>query len=890
MRTLMRLILIVGLLAATFTAAPGTARAGDEESTASLPATLQKTFLASASKPFGRTTVGYSTTGDGLAFALDDAGMLSIRGDDLSWSIRLVGFGRGTELLDVSAPETVQTDGRLEYRRPELTEWYRDTILGVQQGFTISSAPAGKGILVLRLDLTTDLTGVPDKDGRGLSFTISDEETLRYDSLRAWDANGTALEARMAYLPGQILIQVNERGAAYPITIDPFWYKSQRVTPATNPKDVFGIAVAISGNTAVIGAQATNVAGSIGPGAAYVFVRSGTSWIQQAKLVPSDGKDNDMFGQSVAISGDVILVGAPHHTVGMVWQGAAYIFVRNGTTWTQQAKLFASNGLATSKFGSSVAVSGDLAVVGSPLDDKGTLLDAGSIYVYRRDGNSWTFIQKEYAFPSKAEDRFGTSVAIHGTTMVVGAPYHDIGFFTKGGAAYTFFWDELDGLWQQFPDPILLPGTEDGEFGSSVAISGGTILVGAPRVDAAEDTADRGAAYVFVPSDLVGVWVLQQKVLAPDGASGDLFGNAVAIHGATLAVGARLNTIGANINQGSAYMFMRVGSAWNMVNQIISLQTTAGDQFGSSVAVSGDTVLIGAPFNDLLNSDAGAAFFLCAKRSDTDLEVSAAVNPSSPFSKNQMITLSTTVSNLGPASADYVMLSVSLPAGFEYSSSTVSQGSYEFATGSWSVGTLAPAASATLDITAKVTSAPGKTVYFTPMILAQDTNNTNNQASLPLKVYKTISLNGSFEVYGGSSLIPTNWQASLFTGTNGKDTSVFQHGAASVRIASMTAVTKTLTQTLTLAGASGDNFSFSFHVRGNALPAAGVCKGEVLLYNGTTLVTTKVLNCPTGTFAFQKLTSNFTAPGAFTKIIIRLTHAKAGGTVWFDNLQLNKAP
>ncbi len=261
----------------------------------------------------------------------------------------------------------------------------------------------------------------------------------------------------MLYAPGRILIQVNERGAAYPITIDPFFYKSRRVSPTINPRDMLGISVAISGNTAVIGAPATNLPGSIGPGAAYVFVRSGTSWSMQAKLVPSDGMEDDMFGQSVALSGDAVIVGAPHHTVSKTWQGAAYIYTRSGTTWTQQKKLTALDAQMNDKFGSSVAISGDIAVVGSPLDDKGTLLvDAGSISVYQRSGTTWDLIQKEFAFPSKADDRFGFSVAIDGKLMVVGAPYHDIGFFTKGGAAYTFFWDELEQLWQQNPALILL--------------------------------------------------------------------------------------------------------------------------------------------------------------------------------------------------------------------------------------------------------------------------------------------------------------------------------------------------------------------------------------------------------------------------------------------------
>ncbi len=296
------------------------------------------------------------------------------------------------------------------------------------------------------------------------------------------------------------------------------------------------------------------------------------------------------------------------------------------------------------------------------------------------------------------------------------------------------------------------------------------------------DTLDQGAAYVFVPGE-IGVWLLQQELLAPDGAAGDHFGVSVGLQGDTAAVGADMNALGGNLNQGSVDVFMRFSSAWVDVSTYYSLQTGAGDRFGYSVAVSGDTVLAGAPFNDLRNTDAGVAFFLYPSRGgQTDLGVTAAVNPSSPFTKNQLVNLSATVANLGIVSADYVLLSVPIPAGFTYTFSTVTQGSYDPATGSWSVGTLAVGANATLEITAKVTSAPGKTVYFTPTILAQDNNAMNDQASLPLKIYKLISKNGSFEAYSGTSLIPTNWQAVLFTGSDGKDTSVFQHAATSVRI------------------------------------------------------------------------------------------------------------
>lgn len=886
MKTILRSFLIVSLFTALFAVNPPHAAAQRQEKPESLPAGLQEAALAATSGPFAETGDSYATAGNGLSFHLGSSGLMEGNGDNFTWSMRLSGFGRSAQVKETSAPETIQTDQRLEYRRPDLIEWYRTTVFGVQQGFIVESAPAGEGNLVLWFDLFTNLKGKVDEDGRGLSFAINDEETLRYDHLQAWDANGVELDARMIYTPNRIILQVNEREAAYPITIDPFWYKSQRVAPANNIHDQFGVSVAISGDTALIGANAVNFPSSKGPGAAYVFVRSGNTWSLQTKLVPSDGVEDDMFGISVALSGNTALIGAFSQSS---FKGAAYIFVRNGTTWTQQAKLVASGGKVNDWFGYSVALTGDTALVGAPQGDKGTLTDTGSVYVFRRSGTTWAWSQKIYASPSQADAKFGYSLAVSGDTLVVGAPYYNDSWWDDNGAAYMFFWVPDEELWQQ-TEQVLHPDSGGNVlFGFSVAISEPTILVGAPQYSL-PDAQHIGRAYVFVPVEM-GAWGLLQTLSPSIAAEGAKFGYSVAISGDMAVIGVPFDDI-SYTNIGSAYVYVRNGSSWSEHKHIFSLQTSTADSYGWSVAVSGDMLLIGAPFNDWRNTNAGAAFFHHAYYSNLDLKVETSASLPGPFSKNDTVDLTTQVSNLGPSSAESVLLNIVLPDGFTLVSfSLESPGDYyDPASGAWNAGALASGASKELTIHAKVTSTPGQTVYFTPRLLYHDSNDANNKASLPLKIYKSYSLNGGFELYTGTSLIPNNWSAINFTGSDGKNTAVFQQGTASIKITGTSGITKSLTQTLNISGAGGDSFSLKLHVKGNVIPTTGACRAQVLLYNSSTLVATQTVNCSTGTYGFGQKTLNFTAASAFTKVVIKLTYAKAGGTVWFDNLTLFKAP
>jgi len=229
---------------------------------------------------------------------------------------------------------------------------------------------------------------------------------------------------------GQVRLEVMDESAIYPVTIDPTLAQEAKLTASDAAAgDQFGINVAIDGETAVVGANTDDTAAGTAAGSAYVFVRSGVSWSQQAKLTASDAAGGDDFGVSVAISGNTIVVGADLNDDA----GSAYVFVRSGTSWSQQAKLTAGDAASADQFGFNVGISGETVVVGAVSDDTIT----GSAYVFVRSGTSWSQQAKLTASDAAATDNFGISVGISGDTVVSGALFDDDGG-TDSGSAYVF--------------------------------------------------------------------------------------------------------------------------------------------------------------------------------------------------------------------------------------------------------------------------------------------------------------------------------------------------------------------------------------------------------------------------------------------------------------------
>jgi hypothetical protein len=369
--------------------------------------------------------------------------------------------------------------------------------------------------------------------------------------------------------------------------------------------DSFGFSVAISGDTAVVGAYYDDVGANTNQGSAYVFVRSGSTWSQQTQLTASDGAANDDFGRSVATSGDTVVVGADCDDAGAnTDQGSAYVFVRNGTTWSEQQKLTAGDGAASDRFGYSVALSSDTAVVGAALDDVGANMDQGSAYVFVRSGTTWSQQAQLAASDGAAGDECGDSVATVGETAVVGTPSDDVGATLDQGSAYVFV--RSGTTWSEHQKLIAADGVAGDYFGGSVAISGDSVVAGAGGGDVGANT-NQGSAYVFVRSGTT--WSQQAKLTASDGAAGDRFGYPVAISDDTVVVGAIRDDVGTNADQGSAYVFVRSGTTCSQRAHLTAADGAADDWFGCSVGLSNDTTVVGSCLADVgTSTDQGSAY------------------------------------------------------------------------------------------------------------------------------------------------------------------------------------------------------------------------------------------------------------------------------------------
>jgi hypothetical protein len=320
-----------------------------------------------------------------------------------------------------------------------------------------------------------------------------------------------------------------------PVPLPPSPEQVARLVAADGASEnLLGFSVAIDGNTAIVGVERATVNGNADQGAAYVFTRSGGNWTQTAKLTAADGADHDFFGRSVALSGNTAVVGAPYADVGEGYdQGAVYVFTLSGGNWTQTAKLSASNAAAENEFGYSVAIAANIILVGATDGDVGSRTVLGTAYVFTFSGGSWTQTAQLSASDGSSHDRFGTSVATDGNMALVGAVQVDVNGNSFQGAAYVF--TRSGSSWTQTAKLTASDGGDEYFFGRSVALSGNTAVVGAPGADI-DGRISQGATYIFTRDG--GSWTQTAKLTAGDGAAGDAFGASLASAGNRVVVGA----------------------------------------------------------------------------------------------------------------------------------------------------------------------------------------------------------------------------------------------------------------------------------------------------------------------------------------------------------------
>lgn len=648
-------------------------------------------LLPELAESMGRQDSDYhiSESGEGAfkAYTPSQDSSVEFRADGVTISQKEIGDIR----MSISGSDKVTpvkySDSKIEYQRGNVTEWYINSPLGLEQGFTLKSRTdeiKKNSKIEVNIDLETSeaIQITESQDGKSLKFVNTENDTvLRYGKLYAFDSKGTELSSRMKLTDNGIIIEVNDTGALYPVVIDPL-FESQKITADdAGNKDHFGRSVHIDGEYAVVGSPYDNIDPCEGnplncefsqtnrdQGSAYVFKRMGPSdWQQVAKLIADDGASYDYFGFDVGISDKLIIIGSPYDNIdpcdaeplvcdkspnGNRDQGSAYLFFMNGGgNWVQITKLLASDGASYDNFGMSVHVDGTTAVVGSPNDNVEIVCnkdavcsndpsdsnrDQGSAYIYE-DEAQMIFsanavvppvlyeTQKITANDGERYDRFGYAVSIFGTTIVVGAPDDNVEIVCSDGLV-----------------------CEEGAYSGS--------------------NRDQGSAYVFdkallaPPLDTVGAneylipWIQIQKLVADDGYKYDYFGTSVDIFQQTIVIGSPYDNVhfcedagddntptGNDIivctdsfeghkDQGSAYVFEKFEVMredvyilpWQQTQKLIAYDGYAYDYYGFSVGIYDDKILVGSPYDNVFLCEADPLNFLCASKFEGNLDQGSA--------------------------------------------------------------------------------------------------------------------------------------------------------------------------------------------------------------------------------------------------------------------------
>ncbi|MBN1866804.1 FG-GAP repeat protein, partial [Candidatus Sumerlaeota bacterium] len=452
-------------------------------------------------------------------------------------------------------------------------------------------------------------------------------------------------------------------GSAYFYDLaDSSWLERRQVYPSSaSAYDYFGVSVSLWGDTALVGVELDDDNGG-DSGSAYIYERNeggAENWGQVAKLTASDGAGGDRFGQAVALCGDTALVGAWRDNAGATSDvGSAYIFERNQggeDVWGEVVKLTASDGAANDRFGCAVSISNDTALVGAYYDDDaGT--NSGSAYVFERNqggADSWGQVAKLVASDAAGDDWFGFAVSISGDTALVGAWYED-DEGSAAGAAYLFERNQGGAdNWDQVVKLTAADGAADDWFGFAVSISGDTALIGAYGDDDGASAA--GSAYIFERNQGGAEnWGQVAKLKASDPGADDYFGCAVSLSDDMAVIGANYNDDDGS-NSGSAYVFRRNeggANGWDQVAKLTASNAATGDEFGRSVALSGHTVFIGALADDIgALEDAGSAYFFYLDYDIPTPDPMTWASPPAPLGATTVTMTATTASD--PSGVEY---------------------------------------------------------------------------------------------------------------------------------------------------------------------------------------------------------------------------------------------
>ena len=624
-----------------------------------------------------RISGGFATAGAGVTARFTRHGVI-VEGAGLSWSAGVRAVGRGDHITAVPPASPRGHANEVRYYRGSVEEWYANTRLGLEQGFTLSARPPGTAPVTLAIgDLPARVSARVDADRRGAILTRGGQALMRYSGLLVSDARGRLLPAWLDMSDDHLSVRIDDRGAHYPLRVDPFVQVGKLTASDGVAGDWLGLSVAVSGDTIVAGAPRVNVGGNSPlQGAVYVFVEPAGGWAsatETARLTASDGASGDQFGSTVAISPNTIVVAAPDATVGNngnggnADQGAAYVFAKPATggwqSGTETAKLIAPDGSANDLLGTSLGISGDTVVAGAFNQTIGGNQSQGAAYVFVKPAGGWGTASptqaKLTASDGTARDDLAHSVAISGDTVVasrVGTPANG----RIAGADYVF--TKPSGGWADEHETAKLTPPAGGQIsgggtGQAVAISGDTV--------AAEGN---DVVYVFVRP--TGGWSDAQPaatLTASAGSAGDELGFALAVSGDTVIAGAPF----ADNSLGAVYLFTKPAGGWTSGHETQKLSPTqdtpSAGEFGYAVGVEGGTIVAGAPFEQEGNTgQQGTAYvFAGAVGTTSPTSTSVSCSPAS-IAAGQTSSCTATVSDTigGSAPSGAVTYSSDSPGSF----------------------------------------------------------------------------------------------------------------------------------------------------------------------------------------------------------------------------------
>ncbi|GJM14767.1 MAG: hypothetical protein DHS20C13_00940 [Thermodesulfobacteriota bacterium] len=489
-------------------------------------------------------------------------------------------------------PITVSKN-KVEYNRGNITEWYVNSPLGIEQGFTLNNSPEkrssdGKVVLEIGLEIDDEMQVRQTEDGNSINFISSDnnKEVFRYRGLFAFDSSGKELPSEMKLLDSKIKILVDDRGAEYPIVIDPF-IEIQKILPSDAKPNVppswqFGGTVHISGNTAIVGAIHAN--GFLGE--AYIFDRDTRGFWSETQILQGSNVNTfgDFFGNCVHIDRNTAIVGASH-VLNAASPGEAYIYERDTTTnlWSEVDILTGSTSAPGSFYGISCTLeeSSGIAMVGA----NRAFAVEGRAYVYQRDTmGMWNETQVLSPSGGMPNFQFGFKINFQGDIAAIGAP--GLIGFPVGDRVYIYQRDSNTGLWIE-NQIITGSDTMAGDaFGVDVDFDGDNMVIGASQFNMNE-----GKAYFFERDPMTNMWFEVDIVTADMPVMGEFFGSNVSISGDIAIISAALLIT----TNGRVLVYERDNMGmWSEVQELTASDGMVGDQFGVETSIDGNQLIVGA--------------------------------------------------------------------------------------------------------------------------------------------------------------------------------------------------------------------------------------------------------------------------------------------------------